>query len=154
MDKRILDFLETQKLMALACHNGDDVWIANVLVGVDEVGTIYFVSPEETKHSQMILKNPQVAFSFAWYDTENPANRKAIQGKGMCRMAQNDAEVEQGVRFHNKNFPTLKDQITVNWVKTNTYGSRVWILTPSYMKYWNDELFGAEETIEWGQETS
>jgi len=124
MNEAILSFLKSQKLMALACADGDDLWIANVYVGVDDEGRIYFVSPEDTTHSQMILKNSRVAFSFAWFDPSNHANRKAIQGKGTCRIA-SEAETKTGVGLHNQNFPEFKGHITVEWIRANEFTSRV-----------------------------
>jgi len=150
MNPHILPFLKSQKLMALACADGDDLWIANVYVGVDDDGSIYFVSPEDTTHSQMILKNPRVAFSFAWFDPGDHRNRKAIQGKGTCRIASKE-ETNAGVHLHNQNFPEFKERITVEWIATNEFTSRVWILEPEYVKYWDDELFGEDETVEWGE---
>ena len=63
--------------MIIASCDEKDVWVANVYFGVDEKATIYFVSSKDTKHSQMILKNPKVAFSIAWFDTSNHKNRES-----------------------------------------------------------------------------
>ena len=48
--------------------------------------------------------------------------------------------------MHNLNFPEFSEKITVDWVKSDKNKSRVWIIEPDYMKYWNDELYGDEET--------
>ena len=150
---QLLKFLRHQKLMNIACHNGNDIWSANVYVGADDRGSIYFVSPEATKHSEMILKNPNVAFSFAWFDPMNVKNRKAIQGLGTCRIAAGSGdpthnEVEIGVRLHNENFPEFKEKITIDWIQTNEWGSKIWVLKPTFMKYWDDEVYGEEESEE------
>jgi uncharacterized protein YhbP (UPF0306 family) len=49
--EKLLEFIQSQKLMVVACHSEKDVWVANTYIGVDEKGTIYFISPEDTKHS-------------------------------------------------------------------------------------------------------
>ena len=134
--------------MTLAAHDPKDVWVANVYFGVDDTGTIYFVSPTTNRHSQMILKNPQVAFSIAWFDATNHKNRKAVQGLGVCRPAETEDEIATGVRLHNHNFPEFKKRITVEWIYTNEWNSKVWILEPSYLKYWDDELYGDDESEE------
>lgn len=138
-------FIKSQKLLVIAAVDGKDVWVANVYFGVDEKGTVYFVSREDTKHSQMILKNPEIAFSIAWFDPSDHKNRKAIQGKGICRPAQNEEEIATGVRLHNENFPEFKERITVDWIQNNEWNSKIWILKPTYIKYWDDELYGSEE---------
>ena len=134
--------------MAIASHDENKVWLANVYIGTDEKGLIYFISPEDTKHSRMILKNPQVAFSIAWFDPINHKNRKAVQGLGVCRIAENKNEIEVGIKLHNQNFPEFKERITVDWIHTNKLGSKVWVLKPTYMKYWDDEIYGDDESEE------
>lgn len=143
-----LKFIKDQKLIVIASRDEKDVWVANVYFGVDEKATIYFISPEDNKHSKMILKNPNVAFSIAWFDPNNHMNRKAVQGLGVCRPAENEDEIETGVQLHNQNFPEFKKRITVEWIHNNEWGSKVWVLKPSYMKYWDDEIYGDDETEE------
>lgn len=146
--KEVLKFLKSQKLMVIATHDKKDVWVANVYFSADAKGNLYFISPEDTKHSHMILKNPNVAFSIAWFDPKNHKNRKAVQGLGVCCPAKTEKEIETGVKLHNQNFPEFKERITMEWIHTNEWGSKVWILKPSYIKYWDDELYGDDETKE------
>ena len=146
--EKLLEFLQSQKLMVVACHSEKDVWVANTYIGVDEKGTIYFISPENTKHSRMILKNPNVAFSIAWFDPNNHKNRKAVQGLGICRPAENEEEIKTGIRLHNQNFQEFKETITIKWVHNNKWGSKVWVVKPTYIKYWDDEIYGDNESEE------
>lgn len=146
--KELLKFLKSQKLLVIASHNAKDVWVTNVYFGADEKGILYFISPEDNKHSQMILKNPNVAFSVAWFDPKDHKNRKAVQGLGTCRPAKTEEEIETGIKLHNQNFPEFKERITLEWIQTNPHGSKVWLLKPTYVKYWDDELYGDEETKE------
>lgn|SRR3989338_4043655 len=146
--EKALKFIKSQKLMVIAAHSAQEVWVANVYIGVDEKGTIYFISPEKNKHGLMILKNPQVAFSIAWFDPGNHRNRKAVQGRGICRLAENEKEIATGVQLHNRNFPEFKERITIEWIHSNEWGSKVWVLKPTYIKYWDDELYGDKESEE------
>lgn len=146
--KQLLKFVKNQELMVIASHNEKDIWVANVYFGIDEKGTIYFISTEKARHSQMILKNPKVAFSTAWFDSNNHENRKAIQGLGSCRPAKNGDEIAVGIKTLYKKFPDLRKMLTVKWIMTNAWNSKIWVLKPSYMKYWNDEVYGKEESKE------
>lgn len=146
--KQLLLFLQSQQLLVIASHNEKDIWVANVYFGANEKGTIYFISPDDNTHSRMIRNNPQVAFSVAWFDPNNHTNRKAIQGLGTCRPAQHEEEIAAGVRLHNQHFPEFKERITVDWIHNNEWGSRVWVLTPTYMKYWDDQYYGEAESQE------
>lgn len=144
----LLNFLQSQKALAIASCIGDDLWIANVFMGVADNFNIYFISSEDTKHSQQIIINPNVAFSTIWFNPKDHTDRKGVQGKGVCRIATTDNDISQGVMLHNKNYPEFKKRITPQWIKTNEYKSRVWIIKPSFIKFWNDELYGEEETEE------
>ena len=141
-------FIRSQRLLAIASHDEKGPWIANVYFGVDDAGRIYFISPEDAGHSLMILKDPQIAFSTAWFDPSDHGNRKAIQGKGVCRLASGDEEVTTGVRLHNENFPEFKEKVRVEWIRTNEWKSKVWVIEPRYMKYWDDEVYGDDESEE------
>ena len=140
MNADLLHFLQSQRLLVLATQ-GDTPWVANLYYGADEHGNIYFVSGTETKHSNHIADSSTVAFSIAWFDTENYTNRKAIQGLGSCRIAKG-AEIETGIALHNTHFPTFADRITVDYILDDANASQVWIIEPTYMKFWNDELYG------------
>ncbi len=143
-----LTFIKGQKLVIIASHDDAGSWVANVYYGVDDQGTLYFISREGARHSQMFLKDPRTAFSIAWFDPSNHKNRKAIQGVGTCRLAKDEEEIAIGVQLHNINFPEFKERITIDWVHSNEWGSKVWVLTPTYLKYWDDELYGEDESRE------
>ena len=149
----LLKFIKSQKLMVIASHGEKYIWVANVYYGIDDNFKFYFVSPEDTKHSQQILKNPKIAFSVVWFDPANHKNRKAVQGLGSCRLAQNEEEMAKGVQLHNYNFPEFAQRITVEWIHANEFESRIWVVEPSYMKYWDDELYGEKETEEFSFES-
>lgn len=146
--KNLLQFLKSQKLLVLATKDGDGLWVANVYYGIGDDFKIYFVSRENTKHSSHILNDPQIAFSIAWFDNGNHKNRKAVQGLGVCRPANTEEEIVRGVKLHNENFPEFAERITVGWIRDKEVGSDVWTIEPSYMKYWDDELYGNDGTQE------
>ncbi len=146
--EKVLEFIKSQRLMVIASPDWEGVWVANVYIGMDDKGLIYFISPDNNKHGELMLKNPKIAFSIAWFDANNHKNRKAIQGLGVCRPAENEEEIKTGVSLHNQNFPEFKSRITVDWIHTNEWGSKVWVLKPSYIKYWDDELYGDDECKE------
>ena len=127
-----LKFIKSQKLMVIASRDEKDVWVANVYFGVDEKAILYFISPKNAKHSQMILKNQKVAFSIAWFDTSNHKNRKAIQGLGICRPAKNPTEIATGIKLLYKKFPTFAIYLQLS-DNDKCVGSKIWVLKPSYV---------------------
>lgn len=151
MDK-LMNFLKNQKLLALACHNEKEIWSANVYFAADNKGTLYFVSQKDAKHSTMILQNPNISFSVAWFDPMNNNNRKGVQGLGICRQAEGLSEITTGIALLYKNFPDLRSTLTIEWILTNAWGAKIWVVQPSYMKYWDDEEYKEEESKEFSFE--
>ncbi len=146
--KNLIAFLKKQKLLVIACRDAKDVWAVNVYFATDAKGAMYFVSPLDATHSKMILKNPNIAFSSAWFDPMNHSNRKGVQGRGVCRTAKNAKEITVGITLIAKAFPDLKKIITAKWIRENAWGTKVWVVKPTFIKYWDDELFGDEESKE------
>lgn len=143
-DKKALhQFLDQQKCLAVGTH-GDAPWIANLYHSVDDDLNIYFISGEGEMHSQHILKNPTVTFATAWHNEENHADRKGVQGRGVCRMATDDADIEKEVALRNARFPEFKERLTPDYIRSNDNQARVWVITPGRIKFWNDELYGSE----------
>ena len=143
--------MKNQRLMTIASGEGG-IWVATVYYGIGEDGRMYFISPMDARHSKQIMQNPEIAFAVAWYDTENPGNRKAVQGLGTCTMAKNEQGIRKGVELHNQNFPQFAQTLTPEYLLTNDKGTKVWVITPKYIKFWNDELYGEKETEEFSLE--
>lgn len=147
MDK-LLQFLKSQKVMTIATADERGPWTANVYYAMTNDNIIYFVSQKDSKHSQMILKNNHIAFAVAWFDCKDHSNRKGIQGLGICEIVKNPKYIISGIKALNQTFPDLKDIITVDWIKNNTWDVRVWSIKPTYAKYYDDEVYGEEESEE------
>lgn len=143
----LLDFLKSQKYLVVGTQ-GDTPWIVNVFHGTDDEFNIYFVSGEETEHSRHILKHPEISFSTVWFDPQNHLDRKGVQGRGVCHIAKDDADIETGIQLHNANFPEFKERLTPDYIRSESNKSRVWIIKPLFIKFWNDELFGQDESEE------
>jgi uncharacterized protein YhbP (UPF0306 family) len=140
-------FLQSQKLLTLAT-SAEDPWVSTMYYGADDLGALYFISSTKAEHSEHIIQNPSVAFSVAWFNPANHADRKAVQGRGMCTIANIDEQIATGVRLHNANFPEFSNRITVEYVKDTTNPAAVWLIEPVYIKFWNDELYGLNGTKE------
>ncbi len=136
--ENLIEFLQSQKLFTLATTNSSTPWVANVYMCSDEKGTLYFISSKDTRHSQEILANDSVAFATAWFNPDDSTDRKGVQGTGICRIAETEDEITKGVKLHNAKCPEFKERITIKWIHDNDKDSKVWIITPKYIKYWND----------------
>lgn len=141
MDKELLKFLKSQRVMVLATYDGEP-WVTNIYFGVNDAGRIYFISNKETLHGEHILKNEKVAFSTVWFNQNDIKDRIGIQGRGVCKVADTDENIKEGVEIHNNLYPEFASVITFRWAKM--FGYRVWYIDPTYIKFWNDKLFGLE----------
>jgi len=149
MDKQLLDFLKQQKLVAIATVDEAGLpWIANVYYSVNDKGQLFFVTAPETRHGQHLLKNSKVAFTISWYNISNLGDRKAVQGTGTCARLNNPVEITKFLLNHYIYFPSWKEVINEQTMREKIIDSRPYIITPDYMKFWNDELFGEEGTKE------
>lgn len=139
-------FIKSQKLLVLSTvdENGQP-WISNVYFSADDELNLFFVSPTDTKHSKHIAKNPHVAFSIPWYDEMNLANRKAIQGIGACKRITSAKETIRLLKNHYQYYPLWKDAITYKAMREKLIESRPYVIKPTHMKFWNDELYGEEK---------
>lgn len=141
----LLQFLKSQRVMAIASYAGN-LWIANVYFSIDDDFRIYFLGSQHTKNNQQILQNPHVAFSTSWFNEKDHADRKAIQGVGYCVTATKDSDIINGVQLHNQNYPEFKQRITTDWVKDPDNQTSVWMIKPTFIKFWNDRLYGEKQS--------
>lgn len=146
MDKDLLEFLKSERVLILATHDTEP-WVTNVFYGVNDDGRIYFISNKDTLHGKHILAGSNVAFSVVWFNEKDFKDRVGVQGKGVCKVAETDEEIKEGVRLHNELYPEFKAKITFRWAKMMGY--RVWYIDPNYIKFWNDGLFGSDEYKEY-----
>ena len=145
--QQLLQFLKTQRCLVIASYDGE-LWISNVFFGVDDNFCIYFVSGTNERHSQQIQKNPEIAFSTVWYNEQDHTDRKGIQGTGTCALAEAREDIETGTALHNQNFPQFAEKIGPTYIQAEENDAAVWVITPHYIKYWDDELFGNKATEE------
>jgi len=63
----------------------------------------------------------------------------------VCKIAEKEEDIRRGVYLHNENFPEFKQILTPEYLLSSENDTKVWILEPRYIKFWNDELYGEEE---------
>lgn len=144
---KLLEFLKSQKLLVIATHDKTP-WVCSVYYSINNNFEIFYVSPPHTNHSKHIEKNPEVAFSISWYNENDLTDRKAVQGKGKCELLTDENKIKELLENHHKYYSLWKEIITYENMKNNTIQSKPYLIKPTYMKFWNDELYGPEGTKE------
>lgn len=136
-------FLQSQTVVQISPKAGDP-WIANVLMSCQRPEQLFFVGSTERLYGQQLLDDSALAFATAWHEAGNHRNRKGVQGVGHARVVTADEEIAQGVNLHNRDYPEFAERITPEWIVQNEHGSRVWVIEPTFIKFWNDELYGPD----------
>jgi hypothetical protein len=80
----------------------------------------------------------------SWYNKDDLGDRVAVQGKGICKQLENPKEIMGFLTNHYKYFPLWKDIITFENMFKKVIESRPFIIKPTYIKFWNDKLYGEE----------
>ncbi|MAZ30334.1 hypothetical protein CL655_03560 [bacterium] len=138
-------FLQTQTVIQISPKAGEP-WIANVMMTCETPEQLYFVGSTKRLYGQQLLADETLAFATAWHEVQNHANRKGVQGVGIARPVTSEAEMSEAVALHNRDYPALAEQVTFEVLRENTFGLHVWCITPTFIKFWNDELYGRDGT--------
>lgn len=135
MKEKVIEFLGTRKLMALATSDEDMPWICNVYYVIDEDLNFYFKSSLETIHIQQILKNNKVAVTVT-DSNQKPTDRKvAVQLNGFCTRV---TQVDKINWFLNKWSDTPSKYDPTDLASGNISG--VFKIIPNKLKYFDTEL--------------
>lgn len=141
---KLLEFLKSQKLLVIATQDENSPWICSVYYSINNNFEIFYVSSPKTNHSKHIEKNAEVAFSISWYNENDLTDRKAVQGKGKCEFLTDENKIKELLENHHKYYSLWKEVITFDAIKNGAIESKPYIIRPSYMKFWNDKLYGPE----------
>lgn len=141
--KDLLDYLQTQHLMAIATA-GDAPWISTVFFVADEALNLYFVSDPSSTHCGQIAKNPHVAVAI--FDSrQNVGDQKiGVQMKGRAVQLVDPEIIREALRLWNAHNPGLGHVITAENMEKGTIHSKVYKISPTYAKFFNEKLYGSE----------
>ena len=149
MDTELLKFLKEQRVFALGTSDKDGVsWISNAFYSINGKGQIFFISDPKAKHSINIEQQKNVSFNMCWVDPKDMWHRKAIQGSGTCEQLSNPLTIGKCIVNHFKFFPTWKEWMSKKDMVEKLLETRPYLITPIYVKFWNDELYGEDGTRE------
>jgi len=140
----ILNFLTNQKLITLSTiDKGNKPWISNVYFGNDKDLNFYIITDPVSNHGEHFSYNKNIAFTTVWFNPNDKKDRKSIQAKGIIsRLDKKDYPIFNKYFFKNEG----KDYI--DKVLKNEKPFRFYIIKSTYLKFWNDELYGIDGTKE------
>lgn len=86
MNEKIKSFLRDNTLLCWAMQDGDGVYCANAFYAFDDENlSLIIASHENTKHIELVQKNPRVSVNVAKFGSV--ASLKGVQIKALCQKA-------------------------------------------------------------------
>jgi len=144
-DKQLLqNYLNSERLMAIATQ-GEHLWAATVYYVSDDDLNLYFISPPNSEHIEHIQQNNNIACAIA--DSHQSAAKPKV-GLQLFGIASEETDLERVkwmLKMYNKLHPTTKEKLNFENFQSKVMTSRVYKVSPTKIKFFNQELFGDEE---------
>lgn len=145
----IFKFIKTNGIMTLGTYSSKGPWLCTVYYGVDEVMNLYIVTDPRTAHAKNIVLNSKVAFNI--FDSHqkiiNP--KKGVQGFGKAEMVKGlSANLKALLLWHKQN-PGIEKSITIKDILKKITNTKIYKITPTFLKFYNDKLYAPEESASW-----
>lgn len=141
--KALLEYFATQAVMSLSTF-GKHPAICTVYFIVDEDLNLYFISRPETEHCKNIMINGAVACSIADCRQQVTDKKIGVQIKGTAVELPTIEKIGTALMFWSKANFGFEGIVTVDTIKERMIESRAYKITPTEIKFFNEELFGPE----------
>ncbi len=136
MDKAIVDFLSANYVLSLSIAENNKSWSVNCFYAFNpDDDSLIFISHGNTKHYQMLLKNPYVSGTIV-AQTQNFTHIQGIQYTGKTT-APSGTTVKLANTLYNQRFPFARFVL-----------AKLWVLELHYVKY-TDNTLGFGKKITW-----
>lgn len=148
MDKPVLDFLNSQRILILATTDSSGLpWVTNLYYVIDSKGFIYYFSSTKGQHSKHLETNQNIAWSVTWADGHDMSNRKGIQAQGTCTIVKSIPEMIKVAGLITTKFTDW--EVDLKDLKSFSSSTRIYKIMTITLKYWDDELFGKKKYKEY-----
>lgn len=145
IQKDIFLFLKKNGILTLAVASENTPWLCTLYYGIDDQMNLYVVTDPNNNHGKIMTKNPKVAFNI--FDSHqlvtNP--KKGLQGKGLISIVKGQKAVSEALEFWHKANPGVENRIIVKNILDEESDTKLFKITPTHLKYYNDQLYGKEE---------
>lgn len=143
--KDIFQLLKENGILTLAVASENTPWLCTLYYGIDDQMNLYVVTDPNNNHGKIMTKNPKVAFNI--FDSHqlvtNP--KKGLQGKGLISIVKGQKTVSEALEFWHKANPGVENRIVAKNILDERSDTKIFKITPTHLKYYNDQLYGKEE---------
>ena len=140
-------FLAFHGILSLAVSQDDQPWISTGYYGMDEQMQLYVVTDPQSEHGKIYVANSHVAFAVFDSHQKITEPKYGVQGKGIIELIQDVPGMTMALECWHKANPGVEEHITVAMMQDDANGTKIYKITPTYLKFFNKELYGEEE---WG----
>lgn len=141
----IYNFIKTHGVMTLATSDNKSPWVCTVYYGLDNKMNLYIVTDPRSIHGKQIEKNDNVAFNIFDSHQKITKPKRGVQGKGKIKMVKNITEITKALYLWHKANPGIEKNITVKDVLKKLTDTKIYKITPTYMKFFNKVLYPETE---------
>lgn len=140
----LLTYLKSQKLTTLATC-GDRPWVATVYYVIDNDLNLYLLTSPKTEHGQNIAQNDQVACNI--FDSHQQVTDKkvGIQIQGTASVVNAVQKIKWLLKMWHEINPGKEGILNYQNMKDKVIDAKVYKVTPSRIKFFNEELYPEEE---------
>ena len=149
MDDKIAEYVKANGIMTLATVKNNEPWVCTLYYGTDEELNLFVVTDPNSIHGQQIRDGSVVAFNI--FDSHQPITKlkKGVQGKGQIKKLTYLAEITKGLWLWHKANTGVEEKITVKDILKKLTDTKVYKIKPTYLKFFNKELYGKEQYGVW-----
>lgn len=148
--EEIEPYLKDERICVVASCENNQPWAATVFYAYDNDVNIYFLSGLHRRHSKEILNNNRVAVAIAEHRYELGDKVKGIQVEGTC-VPLSGVEAAEAFKCFKARFPQVDKLLHINLLTdevssfpTGTAVHRIWKLTPTRVKVFDEEKYGSK----------
>ena len=144
MEKELLKYLKSHRLMSFITVSSNGPWGASVYYTIDRDFNLYFISEPDTKHIKDITKNRNVACVIADSSQKVTDKKMGVQLQGTVSEVSGPAKIKQILKMWNEANVGFKDVISYENIRKRVIKSKAYRIKPTTIKFFNEKLYGVE----------
>jgi uncharacterized protein YhbP (UPF0306 family) len=140
----ILDFLGKHKLMIMATC-AEEPWIASVYYSFDRDLNLFFLSSPTTLHCRHLENNKLVAVAITDSSQKVRDLKKGLQLVGTAERVSDIAKIKHCLRSWKEAIGVDDPELTYENMIAKVVNGRMYRITPTRIKFFNEELFPGKD---------
>lgn len=137
----IKKFVKENSVLTLAVAEKNKPWVCTLYYGTDNDLNLYIVTDPQSVHGKIIEKNNQISFNI--FDSHQKITKptKGLQGRGTISHVKGVLNTSKALLIWHKANPGIEKDITVEDILLKLSENKVYIVKPTYLKYFNKVLY-------------